>query len=91
MMFCRKAPRIRQLLGALPRNFLFNPKGKSIILRLDLDGKLRLDLSDERGAYHIITSTYEREGKLFIGSLRMSTLDKLILYRNADYTKLRML
>lgn len=78
--FDRLAPRpgVRKLLLRLPESWVrVVPPPIGWIVGLGLDGQARYSFRDTVGRYTEVTSVNERDGKLYLGSLKMSAIASL--------------
>lgn len=73
-------PFIRKQLAKLPASLWPKPDPYGFLVEVDKDGKVLRSLQDPGGEHvSIVTSSYERDGKLYFGSLLNDYIGKLTL------------
>jgi sugar lactone lactonase YvrE len=78
--FDRLAPRpgVRKLLLRLPESWVrIVPSPIGWVAGFGIDGRVRYSFRDTSGRYTDVTSVNERDGQLYLGSLKMSAVAKL--------------
>lgn len=71
-------PALRRMLLRLPASWIdLRPAPLGWVVALGEDGQARFSLRDERGPYTDVTSVNEYQGRLYLGSIRMTSVASL--------------